>query len=100
MRVILFHIGDYPVRSYGLVFPEGMMAYSTYGSQPLWPAEVWEGQWNLIVFGLLLILRKSTWPKGFIFLAYNILYSFGRFMLEFLRGDTSRFQNKRGIGNE
>jgi phosphatidylglycerol:prolipoprotein diacylglycerol transferase len=77
--------------NFGLVFPEGTIAYDTYGSQPLWPAEVWEGQWDFIVFGLLLILKNRTWPKGFIFLSYNILYSFGRFMLEFLRGDTPRY---------
>mgnify|MGYP001203682322 FL=1 len=77
--------------NFGLVYPQGTIAYERYGSQPLWPAEVWEGQWDLIVFGLLLILKNRTWPKGFIFLAYNILYSFGRFMLEFLRGDSPRY---------
>ncbi|GAB7388551.1 prolipoprotein diacylglyceryl transferase [Bacillaceae bacterium] len=76
---------------FGLVYPPGTIAYETYGSQPLWPAEVWEGQWDLIVFGLLLILKNRPWPRGFIFLSYNILYSFGRFMLEFLRGDSPRY---------
>jgi len=76
---------------FGIVYPEGTMAYSAYGSQPLWPAEVWEGQWNLVVFGILLILKNKKWPVGFLFLAYNILYSFGRFMLEFLRGDSPRY---------
>ncbi|MED4041066.1 prolipoprotein diacylglyceryl transferase [Niallia taxi] len=77
--------------SFGLVYPKGTVAYETYGSQPLWPAEVWEGQWDFIVFGLLLVLKNRTWPKGFIFLAYNILYSLGRFLLEFLRGDSPRY---------
>ncbi|MCF6095170.1 prolipoprotein diacylglyceryl transferase [Microaerobacter geothermalis] len=77
--------------SFGLVYPEGTMAYATYGSQPLWPAEVMEGQWDLIVFAIVLILSKREMPKGYIFLTYNILYSFGRFMLEFLRGDTPRY---------
>lgn len=77
--------------NFGLVYPEGTIAYDTYGSQPLWPAEVFEGQWDLIVFGLLLILKNRTWPTGFLFLSYNILYSFGRFILEFLRGDTPRY---------
>lgn len=77
--------------NFGLVYPEGTMAHDKYGSQPLWPAEVWEGQWNLIVFGLLLLLKNKTLPKGFIFLAYITLYSFGRFMLEFLRGDSPRY---------
>lgn len=45
----------------------------------------------LIVFGLLLLLKNRTWHKGFIFLTYIILYSFGRFMLEFLRGDSPRY---------
>lgn len=76
---------------FGLVYPEGTMAYEKYGSQALWPAEVWESQWDFIVFGLLLILKNRTWPKGCIFLAYNILYSLGRFMLEFLRGDSPRY---------
>jgi phosphatidylglycerol---prolipoprotein diacylglyceryl transferase len=76
---------------FGLVYPEGTMAYDVYGSQPLWPAEVWEGQWNLIVFVVLILLKFRKWPAGFLFLAYNVLYSLGRFMLEFLRGDSPRY---------
>lgn len=77
--------------NFGLVYPQESLAYQTYGSQPLWPAEIWEGQWNLIVFGLLMILKNRTWTTGFIFLIYNILYSLGRFLLEFLRGDSPRY---------
>lgn len=77
--------------NFGLVYPPGTFAYDTYGSQPLWPAEVWEGQWDFVVFSLLLIFKNKSWPKGTIFLAYNVLYSFGRFMLEYLRGDTPRY---------
>ncbi|MGZ6507348.1 MAG: prolipoprotein diacylglyceryl transferase [Tumebacillaceae bacterium] len=77
--------------SFGLVYPPGTYAYDVYGSKPLWPAEVWEGQWDLIVLVLLFILKTRKLPTGYLFLAYNILYSFGRFMLEFLRGDTDRF---------
>ncbi|MEK8127085.1 prolipoprotein diacylglyceryl transferase [Paenibacillus filicis] len=51
---------------FGLVYPEGSMAYDAYGSQPLWPA-------------------------GVLFLTYNIMYSFGRFNLEWLRGDSPRY---------
>ncbi|WP_018132010.1 prolipoprotein diacylglyceryl transferase [Effusibacillus pohliae] len=76
--------------NFGLVYPPGTYAYDTYGSQPLWPAEVWEGQWDIVVFALLLILKQRKWPVGYIFLFYNILYSIGRFFLEFLRGDTAR----------
>ncbi|HEU4965508.1 MAG TPA: prolipoprotein diacylglyceryl transferase [Bacilli bacterium] len=79
--------------NFGLVYPEGTFAYQTYQSQPLWPAEVWEGQWDLVVLALLLIIKGNSknLPTGYLFLWYNILYSFGRLMLEFLRGDTDRF---------
>lgn len=30
------------------------MSFDVYGSQPLCPAEVWEVQWDLIVFALLI----------------------------------------------
>lgn len=74
--------------SFGIVYPPGTPAYAAYGGQPLWPAEVWEGQWDLIVFALILMLsRWRKWPNGFVFLLYLILYSVGRFGLEFLRGD-------------
>ena len=77
--------------NFGIVYPEGTMAYSTYGSQPLWPAEIWEGQWDFVVFGLLLLIKNKTLPKGSIFLIYNILYSIGRFSLGFFRGDSPRY---------
>ncbi|MFF3923883.1 prolipoprotein diacylglyceryl transferase [Paenibacillus lactis] len=77
--------------NFGIVYPPGTMAFDVYGSQPLWPAEVWEGQWDLILFAVLLILRTRTLPRGVLFLSYNILYAVGRFMLEFLRGDSPRY---------
>lgn len=77
--------------NFGLVYPPGTMAYDTYGSQPLWPAEVWEGQWDLIVFGILLFLKSKKWPKGFLFFSYNLLYAIGRFSLAFLRGDSPKY---------
>lgn len=77
--------------NFGIVYPPGTIAYEKYGSQPLWPAEIWEGQWDLIVFAILIALKNKKWPTGFLFLTYNILYALGRFMLEFLRGDTPRY---------
>lgn len=77
--------------SFGLVYPPGTVAYDRYGSQPLWPAEIWEGQWNLIVFALLLILKNRQLSQGKLFLSYTFLYSVGRFALEFLRGDNLKY---------
>jgi len=74
---------------FGLVYPPGTVAYATYGSSPLWPAEVFEGQWDFVVFALLLMLGRRKLAEGNRFLWYAILYSTGRFFLEFLRGDTA-----------
>lgn len=72
---------------YGIIYPSTTLAYQTYGSQPLWPAEVWEGQIDVIIFVLLLLFRTTNHAKGQVFILYAILYSTSRFFLEFLRGD-------------
>jgi len=95
-RIACFLNGDAfgsPTNSgFGLVYPPGTGAYAAYGSQPLWPAEVWEGQWDMAVFALILVIsRWRKWPHGIVFLAYITLYSLGRFALEFLRGDGERY---------
>ena len=73
--------------SFGLLYPDTTLAYRTYGSQPLWPAEVWEGQLDLVIFALLLMFRSRRHAKGQCFALYVFLYSAARFCLEFLRGD-------------
>ncbi|NEW08603.1 prolipoprotein diacylglyceryl transferase [Paenibacillus sp. SYP-B3998] len=94
-RIACFLNGDAfgsPTNSgFGIVYPEGTIAYEQYGAQPLWPAEIWEGQWGLVVFAILLLLKTKPLPKGFLFLTYNILYAIGRFLLEYLRGDSPRY---------
>ena len=73
--------------NYGIIYPETTLAYHTYGAQPLWPAEVWEGQIDFVIFALLLIFRAFPHAKGQAFSLYIMLYSLARFGLEFLRGD-------------
>lgn len=95
-RIACFLNGDAfgsPTESgFGIVYPEGTSAYSTYGSQPLWPAEIWEGQINILIFAVVLILsRWKNVPQGIVFLTYISLYSLNRFALEFLRGDASKY---------
>ena len=48
--------------NFGLLYPEGTLAHSTYGNAPLWPAEVWEGQIDVILFAILLLFQ-TTRPK-------------------------------------
>ena len=52
------------------------------------PTFLYESVWNLIVFALLLILRKYNPLRGEIFLTYVISYSIGRFFIEGLRTDS------------
>lgn len=73
--------------NFGIIYPETTLAYHTYGAQPLWPAEVWEGQIDFVIFALLLIFRAFPHAKGQAFSIYIMLYSLARFGLEFLRGD-------------
>ena len=73
--------------NFGILYPSTTLAHQVYGNQPLWPAEVWEGQIDIIIFVLLLLFRTTNHAKGQVFLLYAILYSVARFFLEYLRGD-------------
>lgn len=73
--------------SFGIIYPAATLAAHTYGNQPLWPAEIWEGQLDIVIFALLLIFRSTQHAKGQCFALYIMLYSLARFGLEFLRGD-------------
>jgi phosphatidylglycerol---prolipoprotein diacylglyceryl transferase len=72
---------------FGILYPATTLAYHTYGDQPLWPAEIWEGQLDMVIFALLLIFRTQKSAKGQTFALYVMLYSLARFFLEYLRGD-------------
>lgn len=76
--------------SFGIIYPTTTLAYHTYGAQPLWPAEVWEGQLDFVIFALLLIYKAFPHAKGKVFGLYIMLYSLVRFGLEFLRGDYAK----------
>ena len=53
----------------------------------MWPAEVWEGQIDVLVFVALLLYNCFPHKKGQVFCLYVMLYAVERFFLEFLRGD-------------
>ncbi|WP_297967653.1 prolipoprotein diacylglyceryl transferase [uncultured Anaerovibrio sp.] len=73
--------------SFGILYPTTTLAHHTYGNQPLWPAEIWEGQLDFVIFALLLMYRAFPHAKGQAFSLYVMLYCLVRFFLEFLRGD-------------
>lgn len=90
-RIANFMNGDafgHPTgEAFGLLYPETTLAYRTYGAQPLWPAEVWECQGDLLIFVALLWFSCAKHAKGAVFCFYIMLYSTLRFFLEYLRGD-------------
>ncbi|MFZ5816053.1 MAG: prolipoprotein diacylglyceryl transferase [Bacillota bacterium] len=73
---------------FGVVYAPGTMAYETFGPVPLWPAELFEGLWDLGLAGFTLWLLRREQRPGTVFFWYVLLYSAGRFGLEFLRADS------------
>lgn len=52
------------------------------------PTFLYESFWNILVFILLLVLRRFNPLRGEMFLTYIITYSIGRFFIEGLRTDS------------
>lgn len=52
------------------------------------PTFLYESLWNVLVFTLLIVMRKYNPIRGEIFLTYTIAYSIGRFFIEALRTDS------------
>lgn len=57
---------------------------------PLIPTQIISSLGDLLLFVLLLLYSKKTKIKGRVFSGYILLYSVGRFLVEFLRGDEGR----------
>lgn len=55
------------------------------------PTFLYESTWNILVFILLIILRKYNPLRGELFLSYVALYSVGRLFIEGLRTDSLYF---------
>ncbi|WP_010532135.1 prolipoprotein diacylglyceryl transferase [Lentibacillus jeotgali] len=52
------------------------------------PTFLYESVWNVLVFILLLVLRRRNPLRGEVFLSYLMAYSFGRFFIEGMRTDS------------
>lgn len=61
---------------------DGVMYYPTF---------LYESFWNILVFVLLILLRKNNPLRGEVFLSYVMFYSVGRFFIEGLRTDSLYF---------
>ena len=71
-------------------FIKNQMFIEGYYRQPTF---LYESLWNLLVFSVLLFLRRRKFIKnGDIFAFYLILYSIGRFFIEKMRTDSLMFE--------
>lgn len=52
------------------------------------PTFLYESVWNILVFALLLVLRRKNLMRGVVFLVYLMSYSVGRFFIEGMRTDS------------
>lgn len=52
------------------------------------PTFLYESIWNILVFILLLVLRRKNLMRGVVFLVYLMSYSVGRFFIEGMRTDS------------
>jgi phosphatidylglycerol:prolipoprotein diacylglycerol transferase len=99
-RVACFFGGDAfgsPTHSgYGIVYPEGTIAYDTFGSEPLWPVINWEIEGDFVIFAILLYFFGKKVFQGFIFSLFLFLYGLLRFTMEFFRGDSPNYAGFSG----
>ncbi|WP_239587978.1 prolipoprotein diacylglyceryl transferase [Gracilibacillus alcaliphilus] len=52
------------------------------------PTFLFQSTWNILIFVMLLFLRRANLTQGMVFLTYAITYSIGRFFIEGLRTDS------------
>lgn len=91
-RVGCFLAGDdygIPTMSWlGVSYAPGSPAYEVYGVTRLVPAELFEGIWDIVIIGIVLLIERSSLKRftGANFPLYLGLYSVGRLILENYRG--------------
>lgn len=74
---------------WGLYIPEAHRPFEYFAFSYFHPTFLYEIIWNLLVFCLLVfVIRNHAKSSGTIFFSYLILYSIGRFFIEFLRVDS------------
>jgi len=66
---------------------EGWITPDAAHSLPVHPSQLYESALAWLNFFILIYLQKRGCQKGVLFLTYLLLYSTGRFLVEFTRGD-------------
>ena len=71
----------------GVVFPQGSIAPAGI---KLWPTQLFSSGGDFIIAAILIVFSYKNKKKGNVTALYLILYSIGRFAVEFFRGDEGR----------
>ncbi|WP_339227351.1 prolipoprotein diacylglyceryl transferase [Oceanobacillus sp. FSL K6-2867] len=74
--------------SFHQYLPDFIMNQMTINGVIYHPTFLYESFWNIVVFTILILMRKYNPLRGEIFLGYAILYSIGRFFIEGMRTDS------------
>lgn len=81
-------IAESTYNSFHQYLPDFIMNQMCIGGVMYHPTFLYESFWNILVFILLLVLRRFNPLRGEMFLTYVIAYSVGRFFIEGLRTDS------------
>jgi phosphatidylglycerol:prolipoprotein diacylglycerol transferase len=68
-------------------FEQGWLDNPAAAAQPVWPTQLMETAFNLLLYGALWICHRRRRREGVVLALYLTVYPVGRFLLEFLRGD-------------
>jgi phosphatidylglycerol---prolipoprotein diacylglyceryl transferase len=75
----------------GLHLPDWIIEQMNIQGAYYHPTFLYESMWNLVGFGLLLLIRHFNPRRGEVLFSYMIWYSLGRFFIEGLRTDSLTF---------
>lgn len=81
-------VSESAYENYLQYLPDFIMNQMTIGGVMYHPTFLYESLWNIVVFALLILIRKYNPIRGEVFLSYLIFYSIGRFFIEGLRTDS------------
>ena len=81
-------VSEAAYENYLQYLPDFIMNHMTIGGVMYHPTFLYESLWNIVVFALLILIRKYNPIRGEVFLSYLIFYSIGRFFIEGLRTDS------------
>lgn len=71
-----------------LYLPDVIINQMYIDGQYYHPTFLYESVWSILIFGVLIYLRRKSLIQGEIFFTYLVLYSVGRFLIEGMRTDS------------